>query len=154
MHFEELKLFTDIISNRFDAQQSIWNIFYTVSAATIAIIVSDKLKYKSKWIVPILVTFGFSLFAAGNYNTLFQIRSQRQAIVEIAKGDTAIYTDSIFNSTSVAKQKSSEFVQMSAPPSLLLFRVYHWGLSFVVLSIIWGVSVFKIPVNPNPEQKD
>ncbi|MGQ0794347.1 MAG: hypothetical protein ACT4NX_09755 [Deltaproteobacteria bacterium] len=122
-----------ILSERASAWQALWTVFYTVSATLVTLIASGKLLPKYRYIASSVAVVGFLLFAAGNYQALNDMRTQRSAIVEYVK----------------EKAKDSPQIitvaEAAAPPSLTQLRIYHWGLCVFIVVLLVALPAFQKP---------
>jgi hypothetical protein len=120
-----------LLFERNSAWQAQWTVFYAVSAAIITLVASGRFLPKYRWRASIISGFLFIVFAIGNYHALNQLRKQRHAIVELVMQETK------------DGPEMRTLVEEARPPSLEWFIFYHWGLSVLVVLLLFAIPAFQ-----------
>jgi hypothetical protein len=120
-----------LLSERSIAWQSLWNVFYTVAGAIVTLILSGKLPGAMLCFASSVSTIVFLLFAVGNYRSLNELRKQREAlidfVIENAEGNPHI----------------KKIARAAAPPTPSGLKIYHWGLSILVVVLLWIGTILQ-----------
>lgn len=113
-----------LLSEQNSKWQGLWTTFYTVAAATLTLIASGKIHGAHLQTVSLLASAMFLFFAAGNYQALESMRRQRLALMAFM-GEKAADSPHILH-----------LVAAAAPPSQIGLRIYHWGLSLLIVALL------------------
>lgn len=115
---------------RAEAWHSLWNLYYTVAAATLAIVLSGKLPGDSKRVRVVLIVL-FLVFAGGNYGALHDTREQRHALT------AAVHAG--------ARVEAYRMVAKAAePPKWWMVILFHIALDLSVVALIWVAPSKKL----------
>ena len=120
MELSQIKDIVALLTERSAAWQSLWTVFYTVSAAVVTLIASGKIQTPCRWPASTLASVGLVLFAAGNYRALNQVRLQREALVAMTE----------LRASAAKSEDLVHFAQAWLPPTLSELRLYHGGCVF------------------------
>ncbi len=131
METAQAKELLSLLSERTGTWQALWTTYYTVSGALVTLIASGKFLPGRWWAASAIAAAAFLLFAAGNFRALDELRKQRDALVHFVK-DKARDDPHI---TVVA--------EASAPPDLEKLRMYYWGLSVLVVVLMFAIPAFQ-----------
>jgi hypothetical protein len=125
MTVDNAKTLLDMIEGLHSHWQTLWTVFYTVAAALVALVASDKINWKWTSHVSIVFSIVFSIFAFGNYEALCDMRIERQALVEFG--------------SSIPGMDSSllRMIEASGPPKPWELNLYHWSLWLLVIALFW-----------------
>jgi hypothetical protein len=121
----------ELLAERATAWHALWAVFYTVSAAVVALVASGKVATKRRWLVSAIVAVGFLFFAGGNYLALEQVRKQRVALVEFVK------------EKAVKELHVRTAAEALMPPSVCELRAYHWGLCLFVVILLFAIPALQ-----------
>ncbi|WP_448873151.1 hypothetical protein [Desulfobulbus propionicus] len=131
METSEAKELLDLLSEQKTGWQGLWTTFYTVGAATLTLIASGKISVPHLHTVSLLASLMFLFFAAGNYQALDSMRRQRLALMAFMR-EKAADSPHIMN-----------VVAAAGPPSQIGLRVYHWGLSLLIVALLNALPLFQ-----------
>jgi hypothetical protein len=122
-----------LLSEHTGKWQNLWTTFYTVAAATLTLIASGKVDAEHIWAIAPIASAMFLIFAAGNYQALESMRQQRGALLEFMSEKAADSPHLL------------AVVTAAAPPSRNNLRVYHWGLSSLIVALLWVLPLLFSP---------
>jgi len=115
---------------RADATLTFWNFYIGVSTAILAFVTAAKSEWLNKYIC-VAITFGFALFAIGNFSALNQTCNQREALIELAP-ELDGYNDEI-----------KPVIESTRPPGIKALLSFHATLDITMVALIWIIVLYR-----------
>ena len=113
---------------RFGATQTFWNIYIVVSLGLLGFVAGSKAVLASHWIRRLAIV-GFTLFAISNWGAMEDVRTQREALIAVAR-------------TQLQASHTEEYRNLLAemrPPTQVAFGVFHAVIDVIVLLALWRI---------------
>jgi hypothetical protein len=126
MDISAAKDLVELLDGRSHAWNALWAVFYTVGVALLGVIASGKLLSRHRTSVSLIAAFGFLMFAIGNYQSLDEMRIQREEIVKFVKKEA----------NAAKLTEIAVLAEAASPPKSNMLRAYHWTLSFFIIALL------------------